>query len=71
MIEGAVATGCTNREQSLRDQMEAANCGARQRFPSRETETKVEYIACDLRSLPLAPIIRPAAKVTLGMSFLF
>ena len=71
VIEGAAATACTMRDPSLRDQMEAANCGARQRFPSGNTEDRAEYVACDLRSLPLAPIIRPVAKTTLSMSFLF
>ena len=71
VIVGAAAAEYTNREQSLQDLMEAANCGARQRVPSSNTEDRVEYVPCDLRSLPLAPIIRPAAKATLSMSFLF
>ena len=71
VIEGAAAAECTNREQSLQDQMEAANCGARQSFPLGNPEDTVKYEACDLRALPLAPIIRPAAKTTLNMSFLF
>ena len=70
-IDSAAATECTERDQSLRTQMEAANCGARQSFPLGNTEDTVKYEACDLRALPLAPIIRPAAKTTLNMSFLF
>jgi len=50
-----------------------ANQTARRVFPplSQEGENKLNYQKYDLGSPLLAPVVKPAAKTTLSMSYLF
>ena len=73
--EAAVHESIRHRSprSSALDEIEAANRGARMHFPSTSSEEPDEavYKSYELKSPPLAPVIRPAAKATLSMSFLF
>ena len=50
-----------------------ANQAARRVFPplSQEGENKLKYQKYDLGSPLLAPVVKPAARTTLSMSYLF
>ena len=48
-----------------------ANQAAKTDFPSQDEETKLKYQKYDLGSPILAPVVKPAAKATLNMSYLF
>jgi hypothetical protein len=62
-----------NLRSSAIHQIESANRTAIMDFPSASSEeaSQIEYQSYELKFVPLASAIKPAAKATLSMSFLF
>ena len=56
-----------------RNEIEVANESARMSFPSISDtgSEEVIYRSLELKPISLAPVIKPAAKATMSMSFLF
>ncbi|MBG29020.1 MAG: hypothetical protein CMI31_03315 [Opitutae bacterium] len=56
---------------AMRQRIVTANQAAQAHFPSQDEQNKLKYQKYDLGSPILAPVVKPAAKATLNMSYLF
>ena len=56
---------------AMRQRIVNANQAAQTDFPSQDEDNKLKYQKYDLGSPILAPVVKPAAKATLNMSYLF
>jgi len=56
---------------AMRQRIVTANQAAQAHFPSQDEHNKLKYQKYDLGSPILAPVVKPAAKATLNMSYLF